>query len=185
MGLRELLTGAPPQTLGLDAKGFAYSQQGGSSSGVYYGSGYQLLNALERPSSREYAAVRIELSSALAVCLNTVTNAFPEAELCVEREVEDGKKAFAGFELAGKTLGIVGLGKVGALVADAAIQLGMNVVGYDPEITVEAAWGLPSQVQRAASVARQALAAGIKSKVGAWALPFAVYVHVCVFALRV
>lgn len=71
----------------------------------------------------------------------------------LEREVEDGKKAFAGFELAGKTLGIVGLGKVGALVADAAIQLGMNVVGYDPEITVEAAWGLPSQVQRAASVA--------------------------------
>lgn len=91
MGLRELLTGAPPQTLGLDAKGFAYSQQGGSSSGVYYGSGYQLLNALQRPSSREYAAVRIELSSALAVCLNTVTNAFPEAELCVEREVEDGE----------------------------------------------------------------------------------------------
>ena len=91
MGLRELLTGAPPQTLGLDAKGFAYSQQGGSSSGVYYGSGYQLLNALERPSSREYAAVRIELSSALAVCLRTVTNAYPEAELCVERENDDGE----------------------------------------------------------------------------------------------
>ena len=71
----------------------------------------------------------------------------------LERVIEDGKKAFAGFELAGRTLGIVGLGKVGALVADAAIKLGMNVVGYDPEITVDAAWGLPSQVQRATSVA--------------------------------
>ena len=91
MNLRELLTGGPPQTLGLDAKGFAYSQQGGSSSGVYYGSGYQLLNELTRPSSREYATVRVELSSALAVCLRTVTNAYPEAELCVERENKDGE----------------------------------------------------------------------------------------------
>ena len=70
----------------------------------------------------------------------------------VEQRVEDGKKAFAGFELAGQTLGIVGLGKVGALVADAAIKLGMQVLGYDPEITVDAAWSLPSQVKRATSV---------------------------------
>ena len=71
----------------------------------------------------------------------------------LERRVEDGKKAFAGFELAGQTLGIVGLGKVGRLVADAAIKLGMEVIGHDPEITVEGAWSLPSQVGRARSVA--------------------------------
>jgi D-3-phosphoglycerate dehydrogenase len=71
----------------------------------------------------------------------------------MDARVEDGKKAFAGFELAGHTLGIVGLGKIGCLVADAAIKLGMNVLGHDPEITVDAAWSLPSQVRRAASVA--------------------------------
>jgi len=71
----------------------------------------------------------------------------------MDKSVEDGKKAFAGFELAGQTLGIVGLGKIGCLVADAAIKLGMNVLGYDPEITVDAAWSLPAQVKKAASVA--------------------------------
>jgi D-3-phosphoglycerate dehydrogenase / 2-oxoglutarate reductase len=71
----------------------------------------------------------------------------------MDTRVEDGKKAFAGFELAGHTLGIVGLGKIGCLVADAAIKLGMQVLGYDPDITVDAAWSLPSQVKRAGSVA--------------------------------
>ena len=71
----------------------------------------------------------------------------------LEQKVEDGKKQFAGFELAGHTLGIVGLGKIGCLVADAAIKLGLNVLGYDPDITVDAAWSLPAQVKRAGSVA--------------------------------
>ena len=66
--------------------------------------------------------------------------------------VEDGKKHFAGTELRGRTLGIIGLGAIGRLVADAAIGLGMNVIGFDPEITVDAAWGLPSQVKKAHSV---------------------------------
>ena len=70
----------------------------------------------------------------------------------LDKVVEDGKKAFAGYELAGQTLGVIGLGKIGCLVADAAIKLGMNVLGFDPEITVDAAWSLPSQVRRAASV---------------------------------
>lgn len=70
----------------------------------------------------------------------------------LERVVEDGKKAFGGYELQGQKLGIVGLGRIGCLVADAAIRLGMNVLGHDPEITVDAAWSLPSQVRRAASV---------------------------------
>ena len=71
----------------------------------------------------------------------------------LEHQVEDGKKQFAGFELTGHTLGIVGLGKIGCLVADAAIRLGLDVLGYDPDITVDAAWSLPAQVKRAVSVA--------------------------------
>jgi D-3-phosphoglycerate dehydrogenase len=70
----------------------------------------------------------------------------------LDAKVEDGKKAFAGYELAAQTLGIIGLGKIGCLVADAAIKLGMHVLGFDPEITVDAAWSLPSQVKKAGSV---------------------------------
>lgn len=70
----------------------------------------------------------------------------------MEKKVEDGKKNFAGYELSGHTLGVIGLGKIGCLVADAAIKLGMNVMGYDPEITVDAAWSLPAQVRKANSV---------------------------------
>jgi len=70
----------------------------------------------------------------------------------LHRLVEEGKKHYAGTELRGRTLGIVGLGAIGRLVADAAIGLGMNVIGFDPEITVDAAWSLPSQVKKANSV---------------------------------
>ena len=70
----------------------------------------------------------------------------------LDKQVEGGKKAYAGVELPGHTLGVIGLGKIGSLVADAAIRLGMNVLGYDPEITVDAAWSLPAQVRKANSV---------------------------------
>src|SRR4029450_4733524 len=70
----------------------------------------------------------------------------------LEKRVEDGKKQFAGVELPHRTLGIVGLGAIGSLVADTAIKLGMKVVGFDPEITVEAAWRLPSSVKKANNV---------------------------------
>lgn len=80
-------------------------------------------------------------------------SALDKADPEMEKKVEDGKKHFAGYELAGQTLGIIGLGKIGCLVADAAIKLGMNVLGYDPEITVDAAWSLPAQVKKAHSVA--------------------------------
>ncbi|UCF75795.1 MAG: 3-phosphoglycerate dehydrogenase, partial [Betaproteobacteria bacterium] len=70
----------------------------------------------------------------------------------IDRLVEEGKKAFAGIELPRHTLGVIGLGKIGSLVADAAIRLGMDVLGYDPEITVEAAWSLPSRVRKAHSI---------------------------------
>lgn len=62
--------------------------------------------------------------------------------------LEKEKSNFAGFELQGKTLGIVGLGAIGSLIANAALALGMKVVGYDPALSVEAAWRLPSQVGR-------------------------------------
>ena len=70
----------------------------------------------------------------------------------LNKAVEDGKKNFAGIELPKHTLGVIGLGKIGSLVADAAIKLGMNVLGYDPHITVDAAWSLPAQVRKANSV---------------------------------
>jgi len=86
----------------------------------------------------------------LAPALRFVDSLDAGADL--HKVVEDGKKAFAGFELAGHTLGVIGLGKIGCLVADAAIRLGMHVLGHDPNITVDAAWSLPSQVKKAASV---------------------------------
>jgi D-3-phosphoglycerate dehydrogenase len=70
----------------------------------------------------------------------------------LHKQVEAGKKHFVGHELPGRTLGVIGLGAIGSLVADAAIRLGMHVIGFDPEITVDAAWRLPSQVKKAASV---------------------------------
>ena len=69
-----------------------------------------------------------------------------EAEL--NRLVEAEKKRFKGRELYGKSLGVVGLGAIGSLVARAALDLGMDVLGYDPAISVDAAWRLPSEVQR-------------------------------------
>jgi len=65
---------------------------------------------------------------------------------------EDGKKRFSGIELPGRTLGIIGLGEIGRLVADAAIKLGMKVIGFDPNITVDSAWSLSSEVKKAQSV---------------------------------
>ena len=70
----------------------------------------------------------------------------------LQKQVEAGKKHFVGHELRGSTLGIIGLGAIGSLLAESAIQLGMNVVGNDPEITVDAAWRLPAQVRKAVSV---------------------------------
>jgi len=68
------------------------------------------------------------------------------------RRVEDGKKQFAGVELPGRTLGVIGLGAIGGLVADTALKLGMKVIGYDPEITVDNAWRLPAAVRRATTI---------------------------------
>ncbi|HEX7273034.1 MAG TPA: phosphoglycerate dehydrogenase [Casimicrobiaceae bacterium] len=82
--------------------------------------------------------------------LGYVAGLKPSADL--DQRVEDGKKEFAGVELSNRTLGIIGLGAVGSLVADTAIKLGMKVIGFDPEITVDAAWRLPSSVLKANSI---------------------------------
>ena len=66
--------------------------------------------------------------------------------------VEAGKKQYAGFELPGRTLGVIGLGAIGRSVANMALDLGMNVVGFDPGITVEGAWQLSADVENATSV---------------------------------
>ena len=70
----------------------------------------------------------------------------------INKNVEAGKKNFVGFELPGRTLGVIGLGAIGVKVANAARALGMKVIGYDPTITVRAAWALDSDVQQALSV---------------------------------
>lgn len=69
----------------------------------------------------------------------------------VAKAVEAGKSAFAGGEIAGKTLGVIGLGAIGGKVANAAVDLGMNVVGCDPYLTIEAAWNMSRSVKKVAA----------------------------------
>ncbi|EIC19347.1 phosphoglycerate dehydrogenase [Thiorhodovibrio frisius] len=73
-------------------------------------------------------------------------------DAAISKAVEAGKKDFVGFELPGRTLGVIGLGAIGVLVANAARALGMKVIGYDPSITVRSAWKLESDVQAAVSI---------------------------------
>jgi len=75
--------------------------------------------------------------------LNQMTDANEMSKL-----LEAEKKRFAGSELKGKTLGVVGLGAIGSMVAEMALSMGMSVVGFDPALSVDAAWRLPSQVRR-------------------------------------
>ncbi|MBY5267993.1 phosphoglycerate dehydrogenase [Spiribacter salinus] len=70
----------------------------------------------------------------------------------MNQAAEAGKKQFTGFELPGRTLGVIGLGAIGVNVANAAMALGMRVIGYDPQITVRSAWNLEAGVRRAHSV---------------------------------
>jgi D-3-phosphoglycerate dehydrogenase len=70
----------------------------------------------------------------------------------LHQQLEAGKKKFVGFELPGRTLGVVGLGAIGIRVANVALSLGMKVIGYDPDITVQRAWQLSSEVRQAHSI---------------------------------
>lgn len=83
--------------------------------------------------------------------VKTLSAVTDEAEL--NKTLEASKKRFKGNELVGKTLGVVGLGAIGSLVAEMALTLGMDVVGYDPALSIEAAWRLSSQVRKADNLA--------------------------------
>ena len=109
------------------------------------------------PGANANAVKELVLAGMLIAARNLVpairfTDGLSGTDEEIEKKVEDGKKKFAGVELPQHVLGVIGLGKVGSLVADAAIKLGMEVFGYDPEITVDAAWSLPSQVRKAHSI---------------------------------
>jgi len=73
-------------------------------------------------------------------------------DAAIRKAVETGKKQFVGFELPGKTLGVVGLGAIGVQVANGALAQGMHVIGFDPGITVRRAWQMSSEVRQAASI---------------------------------
>ncbi|HXY96147.1 MAG TPA: phosphoglycerate dehydrogenase [Steroidobacteraceae bacterium] len=80
------------------------------------------------------------------------TRALQGDDEAIDREVEQGKRQFVGFELPGRTLGVVGLGAIGVEVANSALALGMKVLGYDPQITVQRAWQLSASVEQALSL---------------------------------
>lgn len=75
-----------------------------------------------------------------------------KGEVDINQKVEKGKKQFIGPELEGKKLGVIGLGAIGVLVANAAIKLGMDVYGYDPYLSVDAAWGMSKWVKNASHI---------------------------------
>ena len=109
------------------------------------------------PGANANAVKELVLAALLLAARNVIpalgyTSKLDTAAPDLEAKVEEGKKQFAGVELPHRTLGIIGLGAIGSLVADTAIKLGMRVTGFDPEITVDAAWRLPSSVRRANSI---------------------------------
>jgi D-3-phosphoglycerate dehydrogenase len=108
------------------------------------------------PGANANAVKELVLAAMLTAARNVVPAVEYVRELAesegFEERIEEGKKQFAGFELPGRTLGIIGLGAIGGLVADTAIKLGMQVHGYDPDITVDSAWRLPASVKKAQSI---------------------------------
>jgi D-3-phosphoglycerate dehydrogenase len=109
------------------------------------------------PGANANAVKELVLAALLLAARNIVpaleyVASLPSEARDLERLIEEGKQQFAGVELRGRTLGIIGLGAVGSSLADSAIKFGMNVTGFDPEITVDAAWRLPSSVRKAHSI---------------------------------
>ena len=104
------------------------------------------------PGANSNAVKELVIAGMLMACRNLVA---AHKYVCglegdddsIHKQVEAGKKQFAGFELPGRTLGVVGLGAIGVRIANAAGALGMNVVGFDPRISIEHAWALSSDVQ--------------------------------------
>jgi len=109
------------------------------------------------PGANANAVKELVIAGMLMVCRNICVGwdyvrQIEGDDHALHQQVEKNKKQFVGFELQGKTLGVIGLGAIGVRVANAAIALGMDVIGHDPEITVQRAWELSSAVQQANSV---------------------------------
>jgi len=109
------------------------------------------------PGANANAVKELVLAALLIAARNLVpamrfVDALQGEQETMSTRVEEGKKQFAGIELPHRSLGVIGLGAIGGMVADAALKLGMRVVGFDPEITVDAAWNVPSQVKKAHSI---------------------------------
>lgn len=118
------------------------------------GMGIPVFNA---PGANANAVKELVLSGLLLASRNLFdaidyTNNLQGEDDELSKLVEAGKKKYAGSELPGKTVGVVGLGAIGRMVANACLDLGMNVIGYDPALTVEGAWQLSSKVKRIDSV---------------------------------
>lgn len=109
------------------------------------------------PGANANAVKELVITGMLLACRN-ICQAWDFArelegdDAAISKQVEAGKKNFGGFELPGRTLGVVGLGAIGRQVANAAISLGMKVIGFDPGITVEGAWELSAEVEKASSI---------------------------------
>lgn len=109
------------------------------------------------PGANANAVKELVLAGMLMACRNIpgawdFARQLEGSDAEINKAVEAGKKNFAGFELPGRTLGVIGLGAIGRNVANMAISLGMKVIGYDPGLTVEGAWQLSANVEKAVSV---------------------------------
>ncbi len=109
------------------------------------------------PGANANAVKELVIAGMLMACRNLLPANRYVCELegndeAISKQVETGKKQFAGFELPGRTLGVVGLGAIGVRIANAARALGMHVVGFDPRISIEHAWALSSDVKAVESI---------------------------------
>lgn len=95
---------------------------------------------------KEAVIASLLLSARDYISANTWANSLTGED--IPKQVEAGKKQFAGVEISGKTLGVIGLGAIGARIANDARRLGMNVLGYDPYVSIETAWNISSHVKR-------------------------------------
>ncbi len=106
------------------------------------------------PGANSNAVKELVIASMLMACRNLPAGQHFAKNLQgsdeeIHKQVESGKKNFAGFELPNRTLGVIGLGAIGVRIANAAKRLGMNVIGFDPLISIENAWGLDAEVEKA------------------------------------
>ena len=109
------------------------------------------------PGANANAVKELVIAGMLMACRNLTeawnyTRSLEGSDAEVSKAVEAGKKKYVGFELPGRTLGVIGLGAIGVEIANAADALGMKVVGYDPTITVKRAWQLSCNVQQMETV---------------------------------